>query len=237
MATPKHIAIIMDGNGRWARQNALPRSAGHEKGAEQVRAVVDTCVELEIPFLTLYAFSSENWGRPKAEVDALMALLVSFLEGELPRMKEHNIRLHAIGRIDQLPPSAHKTLLHCLKQTEKNAGLTLTLALSYGGRDELLRAARKLAKKVDNGEMTLAEISEEVLSESLDTSGIPDPDLLIRTSGEKRLSNFLLWQCAYTEFYFTDILWPDFDREALFEALNDFRNRDRRYGLTGQAED
>lgn len=231
---PRHIAIIMDGNGRWARQKSLTRIEGHIKGIEAVRTAVTTCRELGIEFLTLYAFSIENWRRPDNEVLALMDLLQRFLRGELDEMLENNIRLRAIGDIDSLPPDAHNTLIDTLEKTARCDGMVLTLALSYSGRDEIIRAFRHLMADIKNKRIRPEEISEETLSNYLSTKGIPDPDLLIRTSGEYRISNFLLWQMAYTEIYVTETLWPDFGKEDLIKALFNYQSRERRFGLTSE---
>ncbi len=231
---PRHIAIIMDGNGRWARQKSLTRIEGHIMGIEAVRTAVTTCRELGIEFLTLYAFSIENWRRPDNEVLALMDLLQRFLRGELDEMLENNIRLRAIGDIDSLPPDAHNTLIDTLEKTARCDGMVLTLALSYSGRDEIIRAFRHLMADIKNKRIRPEEISEETLSNYLSTKGIPDPDLLIRTSGEYRISNFLLWQMAYTEIYVTETLWPDFGKEDLIKALFNYQSRERRFGLTSE---
>jgi undecaprenyl diphosphate synthase len=231
---PRHIAIIMDGNGRWARQKALTRIEGHIKGIEAVRTAVTTCREVGIEFLTLYAFSIENWRRPDNEVLALMDLLQRFLRGELDEMLENNIRLRAIGDIDSLPPDAHNTLIDTLEKTARCDGMVLTLALSYSGRDEIIRAFRHLMADIKNKRIRPEEISEETLSNYLSTRDIPDPDLLIRTSGEYRISNFLLWQMAYTEIYVTETLWPDFGKEDLIKALLNYQSRERRFGLTSE---
>lgn len=231
---PRHLAIIMDGNGRWARQKSLTRIEGHIKGIEAVRTVATTCRELGIDFLTLYAFSIENWRRPENEVSALMDLLQKFLEGELDEMLENNIRLRAIGDIDSLPRDAHETLVDTVKKTAHCDGMVLTLALSYGGRDEIIRAFRSLVADIKNKRILPEQISEEILSNYLSTKDIPDPDLLIRTSGEYRISNFLLWQMAYTEIYVTETLWPDFGKEDLMKALLNYQSRERRFGLTSE---
>ena len=231
---PRHIAIIMDGNGRWARQKSLTRIEGHIMGIEAVRTAVTTCRELGIEFLTLYAFSIENWRRPDNEVLALMDLLQRFLRGELDEMLENNIRLRAIGDIDSLPPDAHNTLIDTMEKTARCDGMALTLALSYSGRDEIIRAFRHLMADIKNKRIRPEEISEETLSNYLSTKGIPDPDLLIRTSGEYRISNFLLWQMAYTEIYVTETLWPDFGKEDLIKALFNYQSRERRFGLTSE---
>ena len=227
---PAHVAIIMDGNGRWAQKRLLSRITGHEKGAEAVRMVVRTCREVGIPFLTLYAFSTENWKRPRTEVQALMRLLRRFLEAELPEMLQNNIRLHVIGRTESLPVKVQQLLTRAVRETQANSALQLTLALSYGGRDEITRAARALSAEVQAGNLRLEDITEEALSARLDTRGTPDPDLLIRTGGDMRISNFLLWQLAYTEIFVTSTLWPDFGREQFLEILNEFQGRERRFG-------
>lgn len=227
---PVHVAIIMDGNGRWAQKRLLSRILGHEKGAEAVRMVVRTCRELGIAFLTLYAFSTENWQRSKAEVDGLMRLLRRFLKTELPDMLQKNIRLHVIGRTDSLPSDVQQTLSQAMAATQANTALQLNLALSYGGRDEITRAARALAAEVQAGSIGPEDISEARVAACLDTRGIPDPDILIRTGGDMRISNFLLWQLAYTEFFFTSTLWPDFNREQFLKILDDFQTRERRFG-------
>jgi undecaprenyl diphosphate synthase len=227
---PRHVAIIMDGNGRWAKQRLLNRVKGHEKGADSVRAAVKACREVGIAYLTLYAFSTENWQRPKMEVDALMALLKKFLQTEAEELLTNNIRLHAIGEIDRLPDDVRQALEHVLTQTRNNDGLHLVLALSYGARSEILQAARGIAAEVAAGRLSPDAIDEAQFSNKLFTRDIPDPDLLIRTSGELRLSNFLLWQLAYAEFHFTDTLWPDFDKAEFFRILADYQGRERRYG-------
>jgi len=227
---PAHVAIIMDGNGRWAKQRQLSRVKGHEKGAEAVRTTVRTCRELGIPFLTLYAFSTENWQRPKTEVNALMGLLRRFLEAELRELLKNGIRLHVIGRRERLPGNVQKALAAAVQETRQNSALQLNLALSYGGRDEITRAAQSLAVEVQAGRLRPADITEELLSARLDTAGIPDPDLLIRTGGDMRVSNFLLWQLAYTEIFVTPTLWPDFTPELFQQILNDFQSRERRFG-------
>jgi undecaprenyl diphosphate synthase len=227
---PRHIAIIMDGNGRWARERGLPRTEGHRRGADSVRRVVKACGELGVEFLTLYAFSSENWKRPKREVDALMRLLQQFLKSRTPEMMEQNVRLQAIGRLHDLPEACQAELHRSITKTAQNTGLTLILALSYGGREEIIDGVKSLLESVEKGHLDKAMIDGEVFSKHLYTRYYPDPDLLIRTSGELRLSNFLLWQMSYTEFYVTEKLWPDFGREALLEALRAFNARSRRFG-------
>ncbi|MBP1720522.1 MAG: undecaprenyl pyrophosphate synthetase [Deltaproteobacteria bacterium] len=231
---PEHIAIIMDGNGRWAQQHALGRIAGHRKGSEAVRQVVRSCRKLGIRYLTLFAFSSENWSRPAEEVAALMKLLVQYLRSEEKELLDNGIRLTAIGNTVSLPDRVRKTLQKIMDKTSKNSDMTLVLALNYGGRDEILEAARRILTDHDRGRLVSGDLTPEVFSSYLYTAGIPDPDLLIRTSGEYRVSNFLLWQTAYTEFFFTDVLWPDFREEHLMEAIQDYRKRERRFGLTSE---
>ena len=232
-ALPRHVAVIMDGNGRWAKLRGLPRVEGHRTGIRSVRAVVECARELRIPFLTLYAFSSENWGRPRAEVAILMELLGQFLAKELPDLRKHQIRLCAIGEIRLLPDAVRKTLEKTVSATAEHREMTLTLALSYAGRNEVVRAARRLAEEAAAGRISPEEISEELFASRLDTAGIPDPDLVIRTSGELRISNFLLWQSAYAEYVFADALWPDFGKAEFLAALEEYSRRDRRFGLTG----
>ncbi|HEY4758747.1 MAG TPA: isoprenyl transferase [Chthoniobacterales bacterium] len=228
--TPRHIAIIMDGNGRWAKQRGLPRIKGHEKGADAVRECVEGCGELKIEYLTLYAFSVENWQRPKSEVFALMRLLEKFLKDKTPELIEKNVRLQAIGRLTDLPDNCQNRLHDSIKCTAGNTGLTLILALSYGGRDEIIDGIRSLLREVEAGHIDRAMINPEMFSKHLYTRYYPDPDLLIRTSGEMRISNFLLWQLSYTEMYVTPKLWPDFTKKDLFAAVDDFAKRQRRYG-------
>jgi undecaprenyl diphosphate synthase len=225
---PKHIAIIMDGNGRWALRRRLPRIAGHKKGADTVRRVTEQCRGMGISVLTLYAFSDENWGRPKEEVGFLMDMLGNFLQAEIATMKENGIRFRTIGRIERLPDSVQAWIQKAISETADNTGMILNLALSYGGRGEILEAIKRLRSTNGAG----GEITEEIFSSSLDTAGLPDPDLIIRTSGEKRMSNFLLWQAAYSELYFTDTLWPDFEEKDLLAAIVDYQGRQRRFGLT-----
>ena len=232
MRIPQHLAIIMDGNGRWAEQRQLPRIFGHRQAVETVRTVVKECRAIGIPHLTLYAFSSENWGRPAAEVAALMELLGLFLAQELETLMAEDVRLRVIGNTDLLPVEVRQVLEGTINRTAGNRRLVLTLALSYGSRDEILRAVKDLAAEVEGGELAVSDIDEQLFSASLDTAGLPDPDLLIRTSGEMRISNFLLWQLAYAELYFTDVLWPDFSADELRRALDDFSARQRRFGLT-----
>ncbi len=225
---PRHVAIIMDGNGRWARRRGLPRIQGHMAGIESVRDVVTTTRELQIPYLTLYAFSKENWARPKKEVQALLSLLAVYLEKELPVMLQNDVRFNAIGAISDLPGHLQQQIGRVMEKTEKNGSLLLNMALSYGGRQEIVRAARLVSEAIARGE--ISSIDEESFSRHLYTADMPDPDFLIRTSGEIRLSNFLLWQTAYTEIYVTETLWPDFRREAYKDALKDYTARKRRFG-------
>lgn len=225
---PRHIAIIMDGNGRWAQNRKLPRIAGHRAGIRAVREGVEACSELGVPYLTLYAFSVENWKRPHAEVTMLMALLREYLKKEMAEMKRWSIRLAVIGRIQELPPAVQRDLQAAIEQTAQNTRLQLTLALNYGSRAEIVDAFRKIASHLENN--GASELDEATVSRHLYTQGLPDPDLLIRTSGEMRLSNFLLWQAAYAELWITDTLWPDFSKADLFQAVLDFQKRHRRYG-------
>lgn len=229
---PRHIAIIMDGNGRWAQKHSLGRVLGHRKGAEAVRATVKTCRRLGVPYLTLYAFSVENWLRPEEEVSALIQLLREYLDGEIQEMMDQDIRLAAIGDIDSLGDPVRTKLREAIERTARNQGMVLNLALSYGGRDEIVRAARNLIGDALAGIIRPEEATKELFSRYLYTTDLPDPDLLIRTGGECRVSNFLLWQMAYTEFYFTDVLWPDFREQHLLEAIADYQQRERRFGMT-----
>ena len=227
---PAHVAIIMDGNGRWAKKRLLNRINGHEKGSETVRAVVRTCREIGIPYLTLYAFSTENWQRPKTEVEALMTLLKNFLLSEQKELLENNIRLRVIGQVERLPAKVQQALRETMTATENNTAMTLILALSYGGRAEIIRMVQEVALRVKREEVDPQAITAELIAEHLYTRDIPDPDLLIRTSGEMRISNFLLWQIAYSEIFVTPTLWPDFSREELLEILKDYQSRERRFG-------
>ena len=227
---PTHVAIIMDGNGRWAKKKLLNRVRGHERGTETVRTIVKASREIGIRYLTLYAFSTENWQRPKAEVTALMALLKNFLKSEKQEMIDRNIRLNTIGDTGKLPTGVRDMLRETMAATDGNTGLTLTLALSYGGRTEILNMVREIAARVGRGETDPAAISEQSIAQALDTGGMPDPDLMIRTSGEIRISNFLLWQLAYAELFFTDTLWPDFTRDEFEQILLAYQRRDRRFG-------
>lgn len=229
---PVHIAVIMDGNGRWAKEKGLPRISGHIKGIERAREVVRSCLELGVKYLTLYTFSRENRNRPKAEVDMLMTLLEEHLRKESDTMMRDNVRFRAVGNVWELPPRVVDVVRETEEMTRKNDGLGLQLALSYSGRADIVEACRAIAKKAIDGGLRLEDINDGVFAMHLQTQGIPDPDLLIRTSGEKRVSNFLLWQIAYAELYMTEVLWPDFSKEHLLEAVADFTERERRFGLT-----
>mgnify|MGYP000103135846 CR=1 FL=1 len=231
---PNHIAIIMDGNGRWAKQKGLMRVMGHESGAKSVREAIEACGELGIKNLTLYAFSTENWNRPKLEVQTLMKLLVKTLKKEIKGLNKNNIRLSAIGSLSDLPKKVHKELLDVIEKTKDNTAMTLTLALSYGSREEIVNVIKELSIKVKNNIISAESIDESIINKHLYTQNLPDVDLLIRTSGEQRISNFLLWQIAYAELYFTDVLWPDFKKENLYEALINYQNRERRFGKTSE---
>jgi undecaprenyl diphosphate synthase len=231
---PKHLAIIMDGNGRWAKQKGLLRAFGHENGTKSVKITVETCAKLGIENLTLYAFSTENWNRPKLEVDTLMKLLISSLKKEFETLQKNNIRLNCIGNIDLLPASAKKELLAVIEKTKNNDRMTLTLALSYGSREELLNAVKIISDKVKNNIISIDTIDESIINQHLYTHNLPDVDLVIRTSGEHRISNFLLWQIAYAEFYFIDVLWPDFKEDDLYEAIISYQKRERRFGKTSE---
>lgn len=227
---PRHIAIIMDGNGRWAKEKGMPRVFGHRNGVKAVREATEAAAEVGIQYLTLYAFSTENWRRPATEVNALMRLLVDTIRKEVSTLNENNIRLQAIGDISKLPAQSYKALLEAFNDTSGNTGMTLVLALNYSAKWEILEAARDLALKSKAGEIDPSEIDEAIFSNALSTRGIPDPELLIRTSGETRISNFLLWQIAYTELYFTKTLWPDFRKAHLYEAILNYQHRERRFG-------
>jgi undecaprenyl diphosphate synthase len=231
---PRHVAIIMDGNGRWAKEKNLPRVEGHRRGSEVVRKIVEVSREAGIKVLTLYAFSEENWNRPKDEVQALMGLLAEFLQSELPKMMDERIRLCAIGRFSQLPDIVRRVLLETVALTKDNGGMILNLALSYSGRGEIVDAAKEIAAQVAEKRVTSEEIDEDMIARHLYTKNLPDPDLLIRTSGEMRISNFLLFQAAYTELFFTQTLWPDFTEEEFLSALKNYSSRERRYGLTSE---
>lgn len=231
---PEHLAIIMDGNGRWAKKRGMLRIFGHENGTKSVRKVVESSAQLGIKNLTLYAFSTENWNRPKIEVQTLMNLLIKSLKKELKTLTENNIRLNSIGNIDRLPESAKRELLEVINKTSQNTHMTLTLALSYGSREELVSAVKSIADKVKNNIISLDDIDESIINQHLYTHNLPDVDLLIRTSGEHRISNFLLWQIAYAELFFVDVLWPDFTEEHLYEAIISYQKRERRFGKTSE---
>jgi undecaprenyl diphosphate synthase len=231
---PKHIAVIMDGNGRWAKKKGAMRIFGHRNAVQAVRDVTEGCGELGIKYLTLYAFSTENWNRPKAEVDGLMELLVSTLKAEIGTLQENKVKLSTIGEVSNLPGDCQKNLAWAMDQTRNNKGMILNLALSYSGRWEILKGINTLAEDVKAGKVNPGEINEKVFENYLETSGIPDPELLIRTSGELRISNFLLWQIAYTELYITPTLWPDFRKEHLYEAIWSYQQRERRFGKTSE---
>lgn len=231
---PRHLAIIMDGNGRWAEKRSLDRVAGHQKGADSVRTIVRACREIGVPYLTLFAFSSENWSRPHGEVEALMILLREYLVSEFQEMLDNGIRLQAIGDLSRLPKEVFSILNERIKQTATATGMTLTLALSYGGRDDIIQAIRRIMANCRDGNLTPEDINERLFSMYLWTANLPDPDLLIRTSGEVRISNFFLWQLAYTEIYVTPTLWPDFGKEDLIQALLSYQDRERRFGLTSE---
>ena len=227
---PKHVAIIMDGNGRWAKNKGEHRIFGHMNGVESVRNTLVAATETGVEYLTLYAFSAENWNRPKEEVDALMDLLVTTLVQELTKLNENGVRLKAIGSLDTLPPNCAKTLEEAIERTKNNTQVTLVLALSYGARNEIVEATKRISKLVKQGVIDADAIDDALIEKHLFTASIPDPDLIIRTSGEERISNFLLWQCAYAEFYFVKTLWPDFNKEAFFKAIVEYQSRERRFG-------
>jgi undecaprenyl diphosphate synthase len=231
---PKHIAIIMDGNGRWAKQKGMLRAFGHEKGTKAVRDVVEGAAEIGIKFLTLYAFSTENWNRPKLEVQTLMKLLVSSLKKEISTLQDNNIKLSTIGNIEALPSKAKRELLEVMDKTKNNDRMTLTLALSYGSREEITKAIKEISIKVKNNIISPENIDDSVIIEHLYTQNLPEVDLLIRTSGEQRISNFLLWQIAYAELYFTEVLWPDFTKDHLYKAILNYQKRERRFGKTSE---
>ena len=235
LKVPQHVAIIMDGNGRWAHRHGLPRIEGHKAGAESVRRVLEACSELGVHYLTLYAFSTENWQRPQIEVRDLMRLLRSFLESHLPDLQRHDIRLNAVGRLERLPQAVRQVLQRVMNATRDNASGVLTLALSYGARDEIVEACRQLASEVRSGRMTCEDITEATFAQNLFTCHLPDPDLIIRTSGELRLSNFLLWQASYAELWVTETYWPDFGKEEFRRAIEDYGRRARRFGGLGNA--
>ena len=231
---PKHLAVIMDGNGRWAKKQGLFRTFGHENGTKAVREIVEACAALPIPYLTLYAFSTENWNRPKIEVETLMKLLVSSLKSEIKTLLDNQIKLNAIGNLDALPKKARRELLDVIEKTKSNTRMTLTLALSYGSREEIIKTIKEISDKVKNNLISPDDIDETVINNHLYTQNLPDVDLLIRTSGEQRISNFLLWQIAYAELYFTETLWPDYTKNHLFEAIINYQNRERRFGKTSE---
>jgi len=227
---PRHIAVIMDGNGRWAKKRGLPRVVGHRNGVKSVRECTEAAAELGVQYLTLYAFSTENWGRPKPEVDALMGLLVETIRKEIKTLQDNDIRLQAIGDVEQLPPNSYRALQEAITETADNKRMTLVLALNYSARWELTQAMKRLARQVQQGQLDPDAIDDGVIAGALATRGMPDPELLIRTSGEFRISNFLLWQIAYAELYFTKTLWPDFRKKHLYQAILDFQGRERRFG-------
>jgi undecaprenyl diphosphate synthase len=231
---PKHLAIIMDGNGRWAKKQGLMRAFGHENGTKSVRKIVEVCAKLGIENLTLYAFSTENWNRPKIEVDTLMKILINSLKNELITLQNNNIKLQTIGNLEQLPKTAQKELLEVINKTKDNSKMTLTLALSYGSREEIVSVIKNISTKVKNNIISIDAIDESIINQHLYTQNLPDVDLLIRTSGEHRVSNFLLWQIAYAELYFTDVLWPDFTEQDLYEAIISYQKRERRFGKTSE---
>lgn len=230
---PRHVAIIMDGNGRWAKNQNRPRLFGHRAGVESVREIVETCREIGVKYLTLYAFSSENWRRPEEEVYGLMGLLQNYLNSELRKMLQNGVRLLSIGDHSRLPKNVQKTLYTVIEETAQNSSLTLTLALSYGGREEIVRAVKRQLEQCQAGKVDSSEISEDSFGQCLDTCDLPDPDLLIRTGGEARLSNFLLWQLSYAEIFFTDTMWPEFRRNMFLNVLLEYQNRERRFGRIG----
>ena len=231
---PQHVAIIMDGNGRWAKKQGLARMFGHKQGVEVVHNITEAAAELGLRYMTLYTFSTENWNRPKEEVDALMTLLVDTIAKETPTLMKNNVRLLTIGDLDRLPEAAHKKFLDCIEQTAANTGLSLVIALSYSSRWEITNAVRKAVEAAQKGTIRPEDVNEELVSDLMTTKNMPDPDLLIRTSGELRISNFLLWQLAYSELYFTDCLWPEFTVEQFYKAIVDYQHRERRFGKTSE---
>ena len=231
---PKHIAIIMDGNGRWAKLKNLPRAAGHKEGINSVREIVRICGEIGISHLTLYTFSSENWSRPKTEVSAIMKLLFSTIKKEIRNLDANNVKLSTIGNLDELPKETQKNILDGVDKTKSNSGLNLILALSYGSRQELIRAIKRISLRIKESDLKINEIDENLLNRELYTAGIPDPDLIIRTGGEYRLSNFLLWQSAYSELFISEVYWPDFREKELLNSISDYQNRQRRFGQTAE---
>jgi undecaprenyl diphosphate synthase len=231
---PRHIAVIMDGNGRWAKEKGKPRVFGHHSGVKSVREVTEAAAELGIEYLTLYAFSTENWGRPKFEVNALMTLLVNTIRTEIKTLMDNDVKLNAIGELNQLPSQCYKELLEAIEKTKDNKRMTLTLALNYSAKWEIIEAVKQIATAVQNGDLEVENIENATFDAALSTAGIPDPELMIRTSGETRISNFLLWQLAYAELYFTPVFWPDFDKQQFYKAILDFQNRERRFGKTSE---
>ena len=227
---PKHIAIIMDGNGRWAKKRGLPRTMGHRAGVQTIKTVTKECGNLGVKYLTLYAFSTENWKRPKEEVSALMNLVIEFIKNEIDELHENNVKVQTIGDLSKFPQKPRQAILWAIDKTKENTGVVLTLALNYGGRDEILRGIKSLVEDVKVGKIDIDDIKESLFNNYLYTKNMPDPDLIIRPSGEQRLSNFLLWQCAYSEFWYSQINWPDFKAEDLRKAIFDYQNRDRRFG-------
>ncbi|OPJ61802.1 ditrans,polycis-undecaprenyl-diphosphate synthase [Clostridium oryzae] len=227
---PQHVAIIMDGNGRWAKSRNLPRFMGHKAGVEAIRNIVKECNRIGVKYLTLYAFSTENWKRPKEEVDLLMSLLLEYLKKEVDELHKNNVVVNSIGNIEKLPEKCQIELKKAYEKTKNNKGVVMSLALNYGGRDEIIYAVKKICARVKNGQMSIDMIDEDMIDKFLFTAGIPDPDLIIRPSGEKRISNFLLWQCAYSEFWYSNINWPDFSPKDLQDAIKDYQKRDRRFG-------
>lgn len=231
---PNHIAVIMDGNGRWAKGKGMQRVFGHRNALTAIRQTTDAASEIGVKFLTMYAFSTENWKRPKLEVDALMSLLITTLKKELPEFQLKNIKINSIGNTSSLPKTAQKVLNNVIEATKNNTKITLTFALSYGSREEIVNAIKNISKKVVNKDLDIEKIDENIINNHLYTFNLPDVDLMIRTSGEQRISNYLLWQMAYAELYFTDVLWPDFRKENLFDAIIDYQNRERRFGKTSE---
>jgi undecaprenyl diphosphate synthase len=231
---PRHLAIIMDGNGRWAKQKGFLRTLGHKSGSKSVKKIIKECSDLGVEYLTLYAFSTENWNRPKLEVDTLMKVLINSLKKELPTLIENNMRMNAIGNLEKLPKNAQKELQDVIEKTKNNSKMTLTLALSYGSREEIVNVVKLISDKVKNNIISIDSIDDSIINEHLYTHNLPDVDLLIRTSGEHRISNFLLWQIAYSELYFTEVLWPDFKEEDLYEAIISYQKRERRFGKTSE---
>lgn len=234
MKIPQHVAVILDGNGRWAKSKGMPRNYGHMQGAKNVEVICEEASKLGIKYLTVYAFSTENWNRPKEEVDALMVLLVDTIVKETPVLMKNNVRLQTIGDLSRLPQATRDKFVECISTTSQNTGLTMVVALSYSARWEMIQMVKQIATKVQNGELLIEDINEEMVSNHMATKQIPDPDLLIRTSGELRISNFLLWQLAYSELYFTDCLWPEFTNEEFYRAIVDYQRRERRFGKTSE---